>query len=61
MNLKSIKKVLKFAFSGFSIFFIAMLVSITIYGTLTGELDTTTSTSDLCATSYGNLASPECW
>ncbi len=60
MNLKSIKKVLKFAFSGFSIFFIAMLVSITIYGTLTGELDTTTSTY-LCATSYGNLVSPECW
>jgi hypothetical protein len=61
MNLKSIKKVLKFAFSGFSIFFIAMLVSITIYGTLTGELDSTTSISDLCETSYGNLASPECW
>ena len=54
----SIKKVLKFAFSGFSLFFIGMLVFIVVYDALTGA--TSDTTPEYCAR-YGFLASPGCW
>jgi hypothetical protein len=56
-KISPIKKALKFAFSGFSLFFIAMLVFITVHDTLTGESSTT---AEYC-TKYGFLASPDCW
>ena len=37
----SIKRVLKFAFSGFSLFFIGVLFFLAIHDTLTGESSTT--------------------
>ena len=37
----SIKRVLKFAFSGFSVFFIGMLIFLLIHDTLTGQSSTT--------------------
>jgi hypothetical protein len=52
-----IKKILKWAFSGFTIFFIAMLVVITVHDTMTGE---SSNTAEYCA-KYGFLASPGCW
>ena len=53
-----IKNVLKYAFSGFSLFFIGMLVFIVVYDALT---DATSDTIlEYCAT-YGLLASPGCW
>jgi hypothetical protein len=52
----SIKNVLKWLFSGFSFFFIAMLFFILVHDTLTGESSTTT---EYC-TKYGFLASPGC-
>ena len=54
----SIKKVLKYAFSGFSLFFIGMLVFIVVYEALTGA--TSDTTPEYCAR-YGFLASPGCW
>ncbi len=54
----SIKRILKLAFSGFSIFFIGMLFFIVVYDTLTGA--TSNSTVEYC-TKYGFLASPSCW
>ena len=54
----SIKKVMKFAFSGFSLFFIGMLVFIVVYDALTGA--TSDTTPEYCAR-YGFLASPGCW
>jgi hypothetical protein len=54
----SIKKAFKFAFSGFSIFFIGMLVFIVVYDALTGA--TSDTTPEYCA-KYGFLASPGCW
>jgi hypothetical protein len=43
----SIKKVLKYAFSGFSLFFIGMLVFIVVYDALTGA--TSDTTPEYCA------------
>jgi hypothetical protein len=54
----SIKKALKWIFSGFSIFFIGMLVFIVVYDALTGASSETTA--EYCA-KYGFLASPGCW
>ena len=47
-----------FGFSGFSIFFISMLVFIVVYDALTGA--TSNTTPEYCA-KYGFLASPNCW
>ena len=55
---KSIKKALKFAFSGFSLFFIGMLFFIVVFDALTGASSETTA--EYCA-KYGFLASPDCW
>ena len=52
-----IKKALKFAFSGFGILFIGMLVFLVVHNTLTGESSTS---KEYCA-KYGFLASPDCW
>jgi hypothetical protein len=52
----TIKKALKWIFSGFSIFFIAMLVFITVHDLMTGESSTT---AEYC-TKYGFLVSPGC-
>ena len=57
MNLKSIKTIIKFAFSGFSLFFIGMLFFIVVHDMLTGE---SSATAEYCA-KYGFLASPDCW
>jgi hypothetical protein len=53
----TIKKALKWMISGFSIFFIGMLVIMTIHDTLTGE---SSNTAEYCA-KYGSLASSRCW
>ena len=53
----SIKKVLKWIFSGFSIFFICMLIFMVVHDIMTGESSTTV---EYC-TKYGFLASPDCW
>ena len=53
----SIKKVLKWIFSGLGIFFISMLIFILIHDVMTGESSTT---AEYCA-KYGFLASPACW
>ena len=53
----SIKKTLKFAFSGLGLFFIGMLLFILVHDTLTGESSTT---AEYC-TKYGFIASPNCW
>ena len=53
----SIKKVLKWIFSGFSIFFICMLIFMVVHDVMTGESSTT---AEYC-TKYGFLASPDCW
>ena len=53
----SIKKALKFAFSGLGLFFIGMLFFILVHDTLTGESSTT---AEYC-TKYGFIASPDCW
>jgi hypothetical protein len=52
-----IKKALKWISSGFSIFFIGMLVVIAVHDIMTGE---SSNTSEYCA-KYGFLASPGCW
>ena len=44
---KSIKKALKFAFSGFSLFFIGMLFFIVVFDALTGASSETTA--EYCA------------
>ena len=56
-GISPIKKALKFAFSGFSLFFIAVLVFMVVHDMLTGESSTT---AEYCA-KYGFLASPDCW
>ena len=56
-RISPIKKALKIAFSGFGIFFIAMLVFMVAHDILTGESSTT---AEYCA-KYGFLASPDCW
>ncbi|HYJ00845.1 MAG TPA: hypothetical protein VEW92_01405 [Nitrososphaeraceae archaeon] len=52
-----IKKTLKWFFSGFTFFFIAMLFFVLVHDLLTGE---SSQTSEYCS-KYGFLASPECW
>jgi hypothetical protein len=54
----SIQKALKFAFSGFSLFFIGMLFFIVVYDMVTGAYSETTT--EYCK-KYGFLASPDCW
>jgi hypothetical protein len=56
-KISPIKKAFKWAFSGFSLFFIGMLVFITVHDLMTGESSTT---SEYCA-KYGFLVSPDCW
>jgi hypothetical protein len=58
LNLKSIKTIFKFAFSGFSLFFIGMLFFIVVHDAMTGA---SSETSAEYCTKYGFLASPECW
>ena len=53
----TIKKALKWIFSGFSIFFIGMLFFIAVHDILTGE---SSNTAEYC-TKYGFLASSDCW
>ena len=53
----SIKNVLKWQFSGFSLFFIVMLFFMVVHDVLTGE---SSQTPEYCAR-YGFLASPGCW
>ena len=53
----TIKKILKIAFSGFSIFFIVMLFFMVVHDTFTGS---SSQTVEYCAR-YGILASPDCW
>jgi hypothetical protein len=52
------KKAFKWAFSGFSIFFIGMLVFITVHDAMTGASSQTSA--EYCA-KYSFLASPDCW
>jgi hypothetical protein len=52
-----IKKVLKWGFSCFTIFFISIIVFMTIHDIVTGE---SSNTVEYCS-KYGFLASPECW
>ena len=54
----TIKKALKWIFSGFSIFFIGMLFFIVVYDALTGTFSETTE--EYCK-KYGFIASPGCW
>ena len=56
-NLQPIKTILQFAFSGFSLFFIGVLIFMIVHDTLTGE---SSATAEYCA-QYGFLASPGCW
>ena len=58
MNLKPIKMIIQYAFSGFSLFFIGMLFFIVVYDALTGASSETTA--EYCAKD-GFLASPKCW
>jgi hypothetical protein len=53
----SIYNVLKLILSGLSISFIAMLVIMLAYDTVTG---TSSQTAEYCA-KYGIMASPTCW
>jgi hypothetical protein len=57
-RISPIKKVLKFAFSGFGIFFIAMLVFMVVHDLMTGASSETSA--EYCA-KYSFLASPDCW
>ncbi len=52
-----IKKPLKWTFSGFSILFIVMLLSIVIHDIMTGE---SSNTEEYCI-KYSFFASPGCW
>jgi hypothetical protein len=52
-----IKRVLKWSFGSFSVFFIAMLFFIIVHDTMTGDYS---ATAEYCA-KYGMLASPGCW
>jgi hypothetical protein len=53
----TIKKILKWAFSGVTIFFIVMLVVMIVHDIMTGE---SSNTAEYCA-KYGSLASSRCW
>jgi hypothetical protein len=54
---RSVKRILKLIFGGFTIFFIAMLFIVLVHDSMTGE---SSNTAEYCA-KYGFLASPECW
>mgnify|MGYP003575896444 CR=1 FL=1 len=54
----SLKKALKWAFSGFGIFFIGMLIFIIVHDAMTGASSETSA--EYCA-KYSVLASPDCW
>ncbi|HET8858086.1 MAG TPA: hypothetical protein VFM28_11215 [Nitrososphaeraceae archaeon] len=53
----SVKKALKWIFSGLSIIFIGLLVFMLVHDSLTGV---SSQTAEYCA-KYGFLASPDCW
>jgi hypothetical protein len=53
-----IKKALKWILSGFSLFFISMLVFIVVHDAMTGA---SSETSAEYCTKYIFLASPDCW
>ena len=53
----SIKKVLKWVFRDFCLFFISMLFFMVIHDAMTGVSSTP---AEYCA-KYGFLASPDCW
>jgi hypothetical protein len=53
----SVKKALKWIFSGLSIIFIALLVFMLVHDSVTGL---SSQTTEYCA-KYGLLASPDCW
>jgi hypothetical protein len=53
----SVKKALKWIFSGLSIIFIALLVFMLVHDSLTGV---SSQTAEYC-TKFGFLASPDCW
>jgi hypothetical protein len=57
-GISPIKKALKFAFSSFGIFFIAMLVFMVVHDLMTGASSETSA--EYCA-KYSVLASPDCW
>jgi len=54
----SVIKILKLVFSGFSIFFISILIFILVHDIMTGASSQTSA--EYCA-KYGFLASPDCW
>ena len=54
----SIKKILKWVFSGFCLFFIGLLIFIVVHDAMTGK--TFPNIAEYCA-KYGFLASPDCW
>jgi hypothetical protein len=53
----SIKRILKWVFGGFSIFFVGVLFFMTIHDVMTGE---SSNTAEYCA-KYRIFASPDCW
>ena len=53
----TIKKALKWIFSGFTISIITTLIVMTVHDIMTGE---SSNTVEYCA-KYGFLASPGCW
>ena len=53
----SIKRILKWIFAGFSIFFVGMLFIMIVHDLMTGE---SSNTAEYCA-KYGLVASPGCW
>ena len=57
-KISPIKKALKFALSGFSLFFIGMLVFMVVHDLMTGASSETSA--EYCA-KYSVLASPGCW
>ena len=52
----NVKRILKWVFGGFTIFFVAMLAIMTIHDLMTSE---SSNTAEYCA-KYGFLASPDC-
>jgi hypothetical protein len=53
----TIKKALKWVFSGFSIFFIVVIFFMVFHDIMTGE---SYNTAEYCA-KYGVFVSPNCW
>jgi hypothetical protein len=52
-----IKRILKWVFGGFTVFFVAMLTIITVHDIMTGESSNTAE----YYTKYGIFASTACW